>query len=341
MTEPSTHRPTLQRRRALLAALALLAAGATTAAQAQSLATADWPKRPITMIVSQSAGASPDVFARHMAERLRPLLNQSVIVENKPGGGNAVGAVAAARSAPDGHTFFFATSAALTMNPYLMKNLPYDPLKDFVPVALVTRSHQVVVAHPDFPGRDLAGLIAEVKKNPNKYSVAIDGPRNLSGVIMKILASKAGLDLVEVPFTNIPQSLQEVVSGRLPIGVFSLSVAEGQLRAGALRAIAGASAGGIASMPEVQPIAKSFPGFDYLGWFMVMAPAGTPEPIVDAMHKAITAALNDPGMKEAAPKLGFELDPKGVASREESKAFLARQLALWGETTKQLGLLPE
>ncbi len=172
-------------RRGMLVALALLTAGAAVAATNRAHAQSDWPKRPITLIVSQSAGASPDVFARHMAERLRPLLNQSVIVENKPGGGNAIGAVAAARSAPDGHTFFFATSAALTMNPFLMKNLPYDPLKDFVPVALVTRSHQVVVAHPDFPGKDLAGLIAEVKKNPNKYSVAIDGPRNLSGVIMK------------------------------------------------------------------------------------------------------------------------------------------------------------
>ncbi len=328
-------------RRGMLGALALLAACAAVAATDRAHAQSDWPKRPITLIVSQSAGASPDVFARHMAERLRPLLNQSVIVENKPGGGNAIGAVAAARSAPDGHTFFFATSAALTMNPFLMKNLPYDPLKDFVPVALVTRSHQVVVAHPDFPGKDLAGLIAEVKKNPNKYSVAIDGPRNLSGVIMKILGSRAGLDMVEVPFTNIPQSLQEVVAGRLPIGIFSLSVAEGQIRAGAIRAIAGASAGGIASMPEVEPIAKTFPGFDYLGWFMVMAPAGTPEPIIDQMHRAIAAALKDPGMIEAAPKLGFELDPRGVGSREDAARFLKAQLDLWNATTKQLGLLPE
>ncbi len=332
--------PLINRRR-LLAAIALLGAGMSAAVTSPATAQSDWPKRPITLIVSQSAGASPDVFARHMAERLRPLLNQSVIVENKPGGGNAVGAVAAARAAPDGHTFFFATSAALTMNPFLMKNLPYDPLKDFVPIALVTRSHQVVVAHPDFPGRNLAGLIEEVKKNPNKYSVAIDGPRNLSGVIMKILASKAGLDMVEVPFTNIPQSLQEVVSGRLPIGIFSLSVAEGQIRAGSIRAIAGASSSGIASMPEVEPIARTFPGFDYLGWFMVMAPAGTPEPIIDQMHRAIATALKDPGMIEAAPKLGFELSPTGVGSREDAARFLKAQLDLWSATTKQLGLQPE
>jgi tripartite-type tricarboxylate transporter receptor subunit TctC len=327
------------RRQLIRLAFATAAAGALglSAASAQT----DWPRRPITLIVSQSAGASPDVFARHLAERLRPLLNQSVIVENKPGGGNAIGAVAAARAAPDGHTFFFATSAALTMNPFLMKNLPYDPQKDFMPVALVTRSHQVVVAHPDFPGKTLAGLIEEVKRNPGKYSVAIDGPRNLSGVIMRILASKAGLDTVEVPYTNIPQSLMEVVAGRMPIGVFSLSVAEGQIRGGALKVIAGASATGIASMPEVEPIARTFPGFDYLGWFMVMAPAGTPQPIVDAMHKAIATALHDPGLIEAAPKLGFELDPNGVGSREDASKFLSRQLDLWRATTQQLGLSPE
>jgi tripartite-type tricarboxylate transporter receptor subunit TctC len=147
--------------------------------------------------------------------------------------------------------------------------------------------------------------------------------------------------VVDVPFTNIPQSLQEVVAGRLPIGVFSLSVAEGQIRSGTLRAIAGASANGIASMPAVEPIAKTFPGFDFLGWFMVMAPAGTPEPILEAMHRAIAAALKDPGMIEAAPKLGFELDPKGVGSREDAARFLAGQLDLWSSTTKQLGLAPE
>jgi tripartite-type tricarboxylate transporter receptor subunit TctC len=325
--------------RVLLAAIAVvLAAGlAATRVKAQP----DWPRRPITLIVSQSAGASPDVFARHLSERLRGVLNQSVIVENKPGAGNAIGAVAAARSAPDGYTFFFATSAALTMNPFLMKNLPYDPLKDFTPVALVTRSHQVIVAHPDFPGRSLAQTIDEIRSNPNKYSIAIDGPRNLSGVIMRILTAKAGLDVVEVPYTNIPVSLQDVVAGRLPIGVFSLSVAESQIRAGNLRAIAGASASGIASMPEVEPIAKTFAGFDYLGWFMVMAPAGTPDAIVNEMHRAISVAIKDPAMIAAAPKLGFELDPNGVGSREDAARFLTRQLELWGATTRQLGLMPE
>lgn len=326
-------------RRSLLAATLLVGLGLHAgSAEAQS----NWPQqRPITLIVSQSAGASPDVFARLLSEKLNGVLGQTVIVENKPGAGNAIGAQAAARANPDGYTFFFATSAALTMNPYLMKNLPYDPLKDFVPIALLTRSHQVLVAHPTFPANTLAEMIDVVKKAPKTHNVAIDGPRNLSGVIVRILQSKAGLDMVEVPYNNIPASVQDVVSGRIPVGMFSLSVVEGQVRGGALKVLASASSGGIASMPNVQPIANQFPGFDYLGWFMLMAPAATPEPIVAEMHKALTKVLTDPAVREAAPRLGFELDPRGLASREDSLAFLKRQLALWDETTRALGLKPE
>lgn len=323
--------------RGLVTALALGLAGGLHTAKAQS----NWPQRPITLIVSQSAGASPDVFARLLGEKLHGVLKQPVIIENKPGAGNAIGAQAAARAAPDGYTFFFATSAAMTMNPFLLKNLPYDPLKDFVPVALATRSHQVLVAHPSFPANTLPEMISILKKEPGKYNVAIDGPRNLSGVIVRILKAKAGLDFTEVPYTNVPASLQDVVSGRIPIGMFSLSVAEGQLRGGTLKAIAGASALGMSSLPNVDPIAKVFPGFDYLGWFMVVAPVGTPEPIINEMHRAIAAALKEPSMREAAPKLGFTIDPNGIGSREDALAFLKQQLALWDATTKQLGLLPE
>ncbi len=189
-------------RRSLLAATLLVGLGLHAGtAEAQS----QWPQqRPITLIVSQSAGASPDVFARLLSEKLHGVLGQTVIVENKPGAGNAIGAQAAARANPDGYTFFFATSAALTMNPYLMKNLPYDPLKDFVPIALLTRSHQVLVAHPSFPANNLAEMIDVVKKAPKTHNVAIDGPRNLSGVVVRILQSKAGSIWWKCPITTFP-----------------------------------------------------------------------------------------------------------------------------------------
>src|SRR5215218_3616949 len=133
---------------------------------AQSAFAQSWPQRPVTFIVSQAAGASPDVMARMIANKLSVALGQSFVIENKPGAGNVIGAQAAARSAPDGYTFFFATSAALVTNPYMVKNLSYDPVKDFVPVALVTRSHQVIVVHPAVAAKTLPELIALDKKEP-------------------------------------------------------------------------------------------------------------------------------------------------------------------------------
>ena len=148
-----------------------LAALFITAFLVQPVSRRTWPQRPVTFIVSQSAGASPDVMARMIATKLSAPLGQQVIIDNKPGAGNVIGAQAAARSAPDGYTFFFATSAALVTNPYMVKNLSYDPIKDFAPVALVTRSHQVFVVHPDVPAKTLAELIALDKAEPGKYSI--------------------------------------------------------------------------------------------------------------------------------------------------------------------------
>jgi tripartite-type tricarboxylate transporter receptor subunit TctC len=316
----------------------LVVAGVTaTAPSAQST----WPQRPITMIVSQAPGASPDVFARLLAEKLNALLKQPVIIDNKPGAGNAIGAQAAARAVPDGHTFFFATSAALSMNPFLMKNLPYDSVNDFVPVALVTRSHQILVAHPDVPANSLAEVIALARKDPDKYSIVIDGPRNLSGVIVRLLKSRAGINLTEVPYSNVPSSLQDVMSGRIAFGLYSVSVAEALVKDGKLKVIATASAEGNNTFPTAEPVARTLPGFDFLGWFMVVAPKGTPEPVIAEMHKAIGAAVGDPAVLALAPKLGFDIDPKGIGTREDARRFLAAQLDLWSRTTKDLGLLPE
>jgi tripartite-type tricarboxylate transporter receptor subunit TctC len=327
----------LARVAAVIAGSLVLASIGSTPVKAQPA----WPQRPVTMIVSQSAGASPDVFARLLSEKLHAVLKQPVIVDNKPGAGNAIGAQAAARATPDGQTFFFATSAAMSMNPFLMKNLPYDPLKDFIPIALVTRSHQVLVAHPDVPANTLPEMIALVKKDPGKYAIAVDGPRNLSGVIVRVLKLRAGIDLNEIPYTNIAASMQDVLVGRVPFGLYSLSVAESMIRAGKLKVIANASSQKISTMEDVTPIAREFPGFDFLGWFMVVAPVGTPEPILDEMHRAVSIAIKDPAVQSLGPKLGFDIDPKGVGTRADARLFLQQQLDLWSRTTRELGLQPE
>jgi tripartite-type tricarboxylate transporter receptor subunit TctC len=317
--------------------IALVACASTLLIASQASAQS-WPQRPVTFIVSQSAGASPDVMARMITNKLGAALGQSFVVENKPGAGNVIGAQAAARSAPDGYTFFFATSAALVTNPYMVKNLSYDPIKDFAPVALVTRSHQLVVVNPNLPAKTLPELIALDKAAPGKISIAVDGPRNLAGVTAQALNKRAGTNFVLIPSVNINSGLQDTIAGRTQAGVFSASILEPHLRSGALRAVATASTHRLSAAPDIQAAAETLPGFDFSGWFMVMAPAGTPPDIIKKLNAALDEATRDPQVRELAPKLGFDLDPKGVGSAEQAAEFLKTQLALWAKTTQELGI---
>lgn len=320
---------------ALLASAFVLIVSAQASAQTSAQG---WPQRPVTFIVSQSAGASPDVMARMITNKLGAALGQSFVIENKPGAGNVIGAQAAARSAPDGHTFFFATSAALVTNPYMVKNLSYDPVKDFAPVALVTRSHQIVVVNPNVQAKTLPELIALDKAAPGKIAMAVDGPRNLAGVTAQALNKRAGTNFVLIPSVNINAGLQDTIAGRTQAGVFSASILEPHLRSGALRAIATASTHRLSAAPDIQAVAETLPGFDFSGWFMVMAPAGTPPDIIRKLNAALNEATRDPQVRELAPKLGFELDPKGVGSPEQAAEFLKTQLALWAKATQELGI---
>jgi tripartite-type tricarboxylate transporter receptor subunit TctC len=320
----------------LAAALSFAIAFTIGEASAQS-----WPQRPVTFIVSQSAGASPDVMARMIANKLSISLGQTVIVENKPGAGNVIGATAAARAAPDGYTFFFATSASLVTNPYMVKNLSYDPVKDFVPVSLVTRSHQIIVVHPDVPAKTLAELIALDKASPGKYTMSVDGARNLAGVTALALNKRAGTQFMLVPSVNINNGLQDTITGRTQSGIFSASIVEGQVHGGTLRALAIASAKRLVAAPDVPAAAETLPGFDFSGWFMLMAPTGTPGDIVRKMSIAVDEATRDVQVRELAPKLGFELDPKGAGTPEDAAAFLKAQMALWATTTRELGIEPQ
>ena len=280
-------------------------------------------------------------MARVVTNKLSAALGQNVIVENKPGAGNVIGAQAAARAAPDGYTFFFATSAALVTNPFMLKNLSYDPLKDFAPVALVTRSHQVFVVHPDFPAKTVAELIAIDKASPGKYSIAIDGYRNLAGVTAQALNKRAGSKFVLVPFTNINMGLQDTIAGRTQIGVFSASIIESHIRSGTLRALATASTRRLTSAPDVPSVAETLPGFDFSGWFMIMAPAGTPADIIAKLNAAVDAVTRDSEVRAIAPKLGFDLDPNGVGKPEDAATFLKTQYGLWAGITRDLGIEPQ
>ncbi|QEL27021.1 tripartite tricarboxylate transporter substrate binding protein (plasmid) [Bosea sp. F3-2] len=320
------------------AVLAGLASGmvAMTAAHAQS-----WPQRPVTIVVPQAAGSSPDILCRMVAERLARSLGQQFVVENKPGAANVVGTQAVVRAAPDGYTLLFTTSAGLVTNPFTFKKLSYDPLRDLSAIAFVARSNQVIVVTPSVKANSLAELIALEKTKPGSLSIAVDGPRNLSGILGQAINKAAGTRFVLVPYNTISSAVQDTVTGRTEAAILSVSVAEAHIEEKTLRAIAAAGTRRIASMPDLPAIAEILPGADLQAWFMLMGPAGLPAAIAESLAKAVSQAAADPELPQAAAKLGFEIEGDRVTTPASAAAFLQKEYDSAGKLIATLGIEPQ
>ncbi len=315
-------------------------AGIATMLTFGSAQAADWPQRPVTVVVPQAAGNSPDVLCRIIMDKLSRSLGQQFIVENRAGAANVVGTQSVARAAADGYTFLFATSAALVTNPYTIKTLSYDPVKDFTPIAMVAKSHHVLLVNPKVKANNLQELIALEKEVPGTLSIAVDGPRNISGLIAQSINKQAGTKLVLVPYNTISNAVQDSITGRTPVTIQSASVVEPFIKDGSLRPIAVAGSQRIASLPDVPAISENLKGVDLQGWFMIMAPAGTPADIVDRMSAAIAKALAEPDVLERAPTLGFEIEKGANVTPAGAQAFLEAQLTSTGQVIKSLGIEP-
>lgn len=300
-----------------------------------------WPQRPVSVVVPQPAGNSPDVLCRIIAEKLSRALGQQFVVENRPGAANLVGTQAVARAAPDGYTFLFATSAALVTNPYTFKKLPYDPVKDFTPVAMVARSNHVLLVNPEVKAKTLADLIALEKSAPGSLSMAVDGPRNLSGLIAQAINKHAGTGFVLIPYNTTTNAMQDSLMGRTQVTIQAASVAESFIKAGTLRPIAVAGNKRIDSLPDVPAISETLKSVDLQGWFMLMAPVGTPTDIIEKLSSEIARILDSPEVQERAPVLGFNVRIGDAVTPAGAKRFLEAQLASSGKVIQELGIEPE
>src|SRR5215472_15794338 len=270
----------------IAAAFALLPALASGGAGAQG-----WPTRPIKMIVTQAAGGTPDIICRAIGVRLTRALGQQVVVENRPGAGNTIGAQAAARAEPDGYTFLFATAAALVTNPYTFKALPYDPIADFVQVGLIAKGPFIVLVHPSVPAKTLPELFAYDKANPGKLTFATDGPRNFSGIIAAWLSKLGGANIVQVPYATMPQGVQHTLAGRVQLTILAVPSAAPHIASGALRPLAVSSLQKLPNYPDIPTIADTFPGVEVIGWFSIAAPARTPRDVVEKMNQELDKIL--------------------------------------------------
>jgi tripartite-type tricarboxylate transporter receptor subunit TctC len=323
-------------RAALLRLVALAGAAGLLCGTAQAQA---WPARPVKIIVTQGAGGTPDIICRLIAQRLSAALGQPFVVENRPGGGNTIGAVAVARATPDGYTFLFATSAALVSNPYTFKSLPYRPMEDFVPVGMVAKGVFFVLAHPSVPAKNLAELFADDKRNPGKLAFATDGPQNFSGILAAWLNKLGGGSIVQVPYTRMPQGIEDVLAGRVQLIILAVPSAAPYVASGALRPLAESFVRRIDNYPDVPPIADLFPGVEMVGWFAIVAPARTPPEIVARFNQELDKVLKDPDVARQLAVIGFFTE--GAGTPASTRDFIRAQYALWGNVAHDIGLQPQ
>ena len=325
-----------QRRQLLTCAAGGLAAGLAWPALAQS---SNWPNRPIKWIVSQPAGAGPDILARYIADQLARSWGSAVVVENRPGGQNVIGTQAAARSAPDGYNFFYATTAAMVTNGFTFKTLPFDLEKDFIPVALFGRSPFVLAAQPSSGIQSMADLIARAKAQPEKLTIATEGPKTFSGMLADTVAAMAGIRLTHVPYTKAPEAIQDVLGGRidlicLPDAALSAYIANNQIKP-----LAVSTAQRVPNLPQVPSLSDTFAGFEYAGWNGLFAPANTPAEVVNRVNRDIQALLRQPEVVQRLAALGSIAD-SGMGTAAFA-AFMKAERERWAGIVKAIGIKAE
>jgi tripartite-type tricarboxylate transporter receptor subunit TctC len=312
-----------------LAALATVIAG--TAADAQT-----YPARPIQVIIPFAGGSASDVVTRIMLDRASKSLGQPFVVDNRPGAGGNVGTLQASKAAPDGYTLVGTGSGPVASNTTLYKDLGYDPEKDFEAVTMIGVFPIVVVASAKLPVKTLSELIAYAKERPNQLnygSVGIGSSQHLSGAYFEQIV---GVKLTHVPYRNIAQYTPDLIAGAVPLGFQWLPNVTAALSSGGANALAVANKTRMKALPNVPTTAEAgLPSYDNSGWFMMLAPKGTPKPIVDKLNKEFTAALLDPTVQARFTEQGAEVL---TSTPEELTKLVSSEIAKWRDIIHKAGI---
>ena len=315
--------------RAILAGAAL----ATTLMSTAS-AQADYPNRPVSVIVPQATGGANDTIARIVAAKLSEVLGQQFVVENRSGAGGNIGTVAAAKAKPDGYTLLLTTNSTQVINPWLYTTTGFDPLKDFTPVGLVASAGYVLVVNSAFPANNVNELIAQAKANPGKINYASAGNGTLNHLIVEMFKQKVGIDLQHVPYKGASAAATDVAGGTVPVSVQSAPSSLSLLASGKIKALAVTNEKRIAALPDTPSISESIPGFGSTPWYGILAPAGTPAAIVDKLNAAIKTVLADKDVQDKLIKQGCEALQN---TPQQFAALLKDDLATWEKIVKDSG----
>ena len=313
----------------IVAAFALGSAGAK--------AEDKYPSKPVRIVVSFSAGGPTDTVARVMGAKMGDLLGQQFVVENKAGAGGNIGADLVAKSPPDGYTLLMATVSTHAINPGLYKNMPYDPVRDFAPIGQIGVTPTLLGVHPSVPATDVKSLVALIKENPGRFTYGSSGLGSilhLCGEQFKALAG--GINVVHVPYRGSAPMMSDLVGGQISMAFDATPTALPQAQSGAIRAIGAGMATRMRAMPELPTLQEQgLKGFECYTWNAILAPADTPQPIVDRLSEAINKALDDPAVFKRLQEAG--IDPTPGSTPKQASAFIKAELAKWAPIIKASG----
>ena len=297
-----------------------------------------YPAKPVRMIVPFVPGGNTDIIARVFAPRMAELIGQQIVVENRGGAGGVIGTEAVARAAPDGYVILM-VSAGHTINPAMVKKLPYDSVKDFAPVSIIADVPTAFVVHPSLPAKTVKEFIAIARARPGEINYSTAGVGTVGHLAAELLSSMAKIRLVHVPYKGTGQAMVDLVAGHVQMQFPSMPAAIQYAQAGRLRMIAQTGKQRSAAAPRIPPMEEAgLAGFVVSSGFGLMAPAGTPRTIIDQLHAALTKALNDPKVKDNLAKQGAEV----VASTpEEYDQFNRAEIAKWIQVVTAAGIKPE
>lgn len=301
----------------------------------QAAVAADYPTKPIKLMLGFAPGGQADILGRTLGQQFAQILGQPLVIDYRPGAGGKIAAEAASRASPDGYTLLMVDQGMLAANVSLYKKLSYNPEKDFIPISLIGSQAQVLVVHPSVPVHSMAELIALAKAKPGTLHFAsggVGGAAHLSGELFK---AEAKVNIVHVPFKGTGPALQDVVAGHVPITFSAASPLIGYIQSGAVRPLAVSTARRTAILPDIPTIAElGIPGYALGTWNGLAAPAGTPKEIIATLHRATASALNDPVVRKRLTDMG--VDVVG-SSPEEFQAFIKSEITKWSAIVKTSG----
>lgn len=321
-------------RRCFLVAIAL---APVLIAHAQS-PSGTYPDRPIRIIVPYAAGGATDAVARLVGQKMSDALGQPVLIENRTGADGSIGAEVVARSAPDGYTLLLGDAGNLTMGPAVRRSIPYDAERDFAPIIQLISAHNVLAIHPSVPANNFREFVSYAKAHPRKLSYASSGTGGSAHLSGELLKRAAGIDMVHVPYKGASAAITDVLRGDVPV-MFGLSVILPQVKEGKLKALAVTGSTRIAVLPDVPTIAEmGYRGFEATTWYGLLAPAGTPRPIVKRLHQVAHQALQSADVKQRLEASGNQLVGN---SPEEFGAYIKSEKVKWAELVSAAGIKAE